>query len=102
MDKALKFSGYDYRYHVVEGPHGAGFGDHFEEAMRFLWAGWPEPVKAGPGAPRVQDVILPGEGWQLTAQVMARSIRPRAMPGATCFSWMRTATKFIASTRKAS
>ena len=30
--------------------------------------GWPEAVKAGPSAPRVRDVILPGEGWTLAGE----------------------------------
>lgn len=68
MDKALKFSGYDYFFRAIEGPHVAGWNTYFMEAMQFIWKGWPEPVKAGPSAPRVQDVILPGEGWQLVAE----------------------------------
>lgn len=67
MDKALKFSGYDYRFNVIDGPHVAGWIEHFQEAMRFIWKGWPEPVRAGAGAPRVRDVLLPGEGWTLVA-----------------------------------
>lgn len=65
MDKALKFSGYEYTFTALEGKHCAGWNDHFCDAMRFIWKGWPEPVKAGLGAPRVRDILLPGEGWQL-------------------------------------
>ena len=68
MDKALKFSGYDYQFRVVDGPHVAGYMDHWQEAMAYLWRGWPERVKAGPGAPRAQEVLIPGEGWQLVAE----------------------------------
>lgn len=68
MDKALKFSGYDYFFRAIEGPHVAGWNTYFPEAMRFIWKGWPEPVKAGPSAPRVQDVILPDRGWQLVSE----------------------------------
>jgi enterochelin esterase-like enzyme/sugar lactone lactonase YvrE len=67
MEKALAFSGYDYVFHALEGGHGVGGGEHFMDAMRFLWKGWPEPVHAGPSAPRVRDVILPAEGWQPAA-----------------------------------
>lgn len=63
MEKALRFSGYEYVFHALEGPHGTGWNEYFAEAMRFLWKGWPEPVHAGPGAPRVQDILVPGEGW---------------------------------------
>jgi enterochelin esterase-like enzyme/sugar lactone lactonase YvrE len=68
MDQALKFSGYDYSFVTIEGPHVAGWNEHFPKAMRFIWKGWPEPVKAGPSAPRVRDVILPGQGWTLAAE----------------------------------
>lgn len=68
MDKALKFSGYDYVFRVIEGGHVAGYYDNFREAMSYLWKGWPDPVRAGPGAPRVRDVILPDEPWQLVAE----------------------------------
>ena len=68
MDKALKFSGYDYSFHVVEGPHVAGWHEHFSDAMRFLWKDWPKPIEPGAGAPRVRDVITPGGKWELAWQ----------------------------------
>jgi gluconolactonase len=68
MDKALKFSGYDYQFRSIEGRHVAGYGENYLEAMAFLWKGWPERVKAGPSAPRAQEVIIPDEGWQLLAE----------------------------------
>jgi len=67
MDKALKFSGYDYRFRIINGGHVAGYYDNYREAMSYLWKGWPEPVKAGPSAPRVRDIILPDESWQAVA-----------------------------------
>jgi enterochelin esterase-like enzyme/sugar lactone lactonase YvrE len=68
MDKALKFSGYDYQFRTIEGRHVAGYAEHWREAMAYLWQGWPERVKAGPSAPRAQEILLPGEGWQLVAE----------------------------------
>ncbi len=68
MDKALKFSGYDYFFRIINGGHVAGYYDNFREAMSYLWKDWPEPVQAGPSAPRVRDIILPHEPWQLVAQ----------------------------------
>lgn len=65
MDKALKFSGYDYQFLLLEGGHVVGWKEHFAEAMRYLWKEWPAPVKAGMSAPRVRDIILPDEGWHL-------------------------------------
>jgi gluconolactonase len=67
MDKALRFSGYDYSFRIINGGHGAGYFDDFQEAMSFLWKGWPGPIEAGPSAPRVRDIIVPGESWQLVA-----------------------------------
>ena len=40
---------------------------HFPDAMRFLWKGWPAPVKAGAGSSQLQQILIPGEGWQLVA-----------------------------------
>ena len=68
MDKALRFSGYDYRFRIVNGGHCAGYYDHFREAMSFIWRDWPKPVQAGASAPRVRDVILPDEKWQVAAE----------------------------------
>jgi len=67
MDKALKFSGYDYSFHIVNGGHVAGWNENFPEAMKFIWRGWPEPVKAGHSAPRVRDVLVPGAQWEPVA-----------------------------------
>lgn len=64
MDKALRFSGYDYRFHIINGSHVAGYYDYFQEAMSYLWKGWPLPVRTGSSAPRLRDVLLPNEGWQ--------------------------------------
>jgi gluconolactonase len=68
MDKALKFSGYDYQFRVIDGPHVAGYQEHWQEAMAYLWRGWPERVKAGPSAPRAQEILIQGEDWQLVAE----------------------------------
>lgn len=68
MDKALKFSGYDYQFRIIDGGHGAGYADEWQEAMAFLWKNWPEKVKAGPSAPRAQEILIPGEDWQLVGE----------------------------------
>lgn len=64
MDKALAFSGYDYQFRIIDGRHVAGYMENYREAMAYLWKGWPERVKAGPSAPRAQDVLVPDETWQ--------------------------------------
>jgi sugar lactone lactonase YvrE/enterochelin esterase-like enzyme len=68
MDKALRFSGYDYFFRIIHGGHCAGYYDCFREAMSFIWKDWPKPVRAGPSAPRVRDIILPDEKWQMVGQ----------------------------------
>jgi sugar lactone lactonase YvrE len=68
MDKALKFSGYDYQFRIIDGKHVAGYAEHWMEAMAYLWKDWPAKVKAGPSAPRAQEIILPGEDWKLVAE----------------------------------
>jgi enterochelin esterase-like enzyme/sugar lactone lactonase YvrE len=67
MDKALKFSGYDYLFRIINGGHVAGYYDYYREAMSYLWKDWPQPVKTGPSAPRVRDIILPEEPWRIVA-----------------------------------
>ena len=68
MDKALTFSGYEHEFRVIGGRHVQGYAEHWREAMAYLWRGWPERVKAGPGAPRAQEILVPGEGWQRVAE----------------------------------
>lgn len=68
MDKALSFAGYDYFFRIINGGHVAGYYDYFAEAMTFLWKDWPQPIQAKSSAPRVCDVLLPDENWQLAAQ----------------------------------
>jgi sugar lactone lactonase YvrE/enterochelin esterase-like enzyme len=62
--KALEFSGYEYEFHVIEGPHVAEWNERFPDAMRFIWKGWPAPVLAGHGSPRLHDLLVPGKGWE--------------------------------------
>lgn len=68
MDKALKFSGYEYQFFIKEGYHCGSWNNLFADGMRYLWKDWPEPVKKGTCAPRIQDIILPGESWEPVAE----------------------------------
>jgi gluconolactonase len=68
MDKALKFSGYDYQFRIIDGGHGAGYADHWMEAMAYLWKNWPEKVRAAPSASRAQEILLPDGDWKLFAE----------------------------------
>ncbi len=93
MDKALKFSGYDYQFRTIEGRHVAGYGEHWQEAMAYLWRGWPERVKAGPSAPRAQEIIVPGEGWQLVAEGFKSTRGPATNASGEVFFADATASK---------
>jgi gluconolactonase len=68
MERALKFAGYEVEHAWGTGGHNGTHGTQvFADAMRFLWKGYPEPVKAGPGSQPLKELLIPGEGWQLVA-----------------------------------
>ncbi|HEX8295029.1 MAG TPA: SMP-30/gluconolactonase/LRE family protein [Chthoniobacteraceae bacterium] len=66
MQRALAFSGYEHQHVWGDGGHN---GKHstaiFPDAMRYLWKGWPAPVKAGTSSNRMlSDILVPGEAWK--------------------------------------
>ena len=70
MERALTFAGYEHDH--VWGDNGHN-GKHatalFPDAMRFLWKGWPEPVKRGESKNQfLRDILIPGEEWQLVSE----------------------------------
>jgi gluconolactonase len=69
MERALTFAGYEVNHIWGDGGHN---GKHalaiFPEAMRWLWKDYPARVKAGPGSPQLQELLIPGEDWQLVAE----------------------------------
>jgi sugar lactone lactonase YvrE len=67
MDRALTFAGYEHASVWGDLGHNGKQGTAlFPDAMRFLWKGWPEPVQAGTSKnAMLNDLIVPGEGWQL-------------------------------------
>ena len=68
MERALTFAGYEVAHDWGDGGHS---GQHataiFADAMRWLWKDWPRPIEAGKGSPQLQEILVPGEGWQLVA-----------------------------------
>lgn len=69
MERALAFAGYEHDFAWGDGGHN---GKHaaaiFPDAMRLLWRGWPEPVKAGQSRNWfLQDLMIPGGGWHLVS-----------------------------------
>ena len=68
MERSLTFAGYELAHNWGDGGHnGKHATEIFPDAMRFLWKGWPEPVKAGKGSSQLQEIVLPGEGWAAVA-----------------------------------
>ena len=71
MERSMIFSGYDVRHAWGEGGHnGRHATSLFPDAIKWLWSGWPAPVK--PAAPTKNTVLaailIPGEEWQLVSE----------------------------------
>ena len=101
MDKALRFSGYDYFFRIINGGHVAGYYDYFREAMSYIWKDWP---KAGPSraerAPcATSSFPMKSGNWLPRASTMPGG--RRAMPAARCFSSMCRTTRSAASSSTA-
>jgi len=67
MTRALEFAGYDVKHSWGtaghQGNHAAAV---FPDAMRWLWRGYPSPVKIlDIGNPRLKEILQPGEFWSL-------------------------------------
>ena len=86
MERALTFAGYEVAHAWGEGGHN---GEHataiFADAMRWLWSGWPAPVKAGAGSPQLQEILLPNEPWQLVAEGFGFTEGPAVNPQGEVF-----------------
>ena len=70
MERALTFAGYEHEHVWGDGGHnGKQATAVFPDAMRFLWKGWPEPVKTGESKNQfLHDLLIPGENWQLVSE----------------------------------
>lgn len=69
MQRSLVFAGYEVTHVWGEGGHNAEAANKlFPEAMRWLWKDWPAPVKTGNGSPSLQEILIPGEDWQLVGE----------------------------------
>src|SRR4029450_11692856 len=70
MERALVFAGYDVQHAWGDGGHTPKQATAvFPEAMRFLWKGWPAPIKAGKSQNHVLlELLIPGEEWQLVGE----------------------------------
>lgn len=69
MQRALQFAGYEVHNVWGTGGHdGKQATEVFADAMTWLWKEWPKPVAAGRGSPQMQEVLIPGEGWQVVTK----------------------------------
>ena len=70
MERALVFSGYDVQHAWGEEGHNGNQGTAvFPSAMRWLWKDWPQRVGVSKtGNQFLQDILIPGEGWELVGQ----------------------------------
>ena len=67
MQRALEWAGYEVRHEWGEGRHSGKHGAMlFPDAMRWLWKDWPAaPKNTGTKNTMLNDILLPGEQWQL-------------------------------------
>ncbi|WP_165225480.1 SMP-30/gluconolactonase/LRE family protein [Aquisphaera insulae] len=69
LERALTFAGYEVNHDWGTGGHDHKHADVvFPDAMRWLWKGWPAPIKPGAGSTQLQAILLPGEGWELVGE----------------------------------
>ncbi len=80
MERALVFAGYEVNHVWGDGGHPGKQGMAIlPDAMRWLWNGWPQPVKTGETKNQTQAALLiPGEDWQLAARECVSSDGPSA------------------------
>jgi len=69
MERALRFCGYEVEHAWGNGGHDSRQATEiFPDVMRWLWKGWPAPVKAGAGSNHHRDILLPNEAWKPVAR----------------------------------
>jgi gluconolactonase len=70
LERALTFAGYDVQHVWGTEGHNGKHGDAiFPEAVRWIWKDWPkEPQAAASKNSMLNDIIIPGEGWQLVGE----------------------------------
>jgi sugar lactone lactonase YvrE/enterochelin esterase-like enzyme len=70
MERAFQFAGYEVQHVWGDGGHTENQAKAvFPDAMRWLWKDWPQPVKTGQSRnPTLNDLLIPGEDWQLVSE----------------------------------
>lgn len=66
MESALRFAGYEVNHIWGVGGHGQQGAAVFPDMVRWLWKGWPQPVRTGKtGNFNIPAILRPGEEWQV-------------------------------------
>jgi sugar lactone lactonase YvrE/enterochelin esterase-like enzyme len=69
MERALEFADYEVQHAYGEGGHNGTMGTAiFPDVMRWLWKGWPEPVKKGYSGNAGLQMLIPGADWELVGE----------------------------------
>lgn len=87
MEAALSFAGYEVNHAWGQGGHdGVQATAIFPDVMRWLWKGWPSPVKAGlSGNDFLKKILVPGETWTSVATDARAATCLAAAPGGDIF-----------------
>lgn len=66
MERALIWAGYEVTHVWGKGGHdGRDATASFPDAVRWIWKDWPkEPKNSGTKNPFLNEILIPGEGWQ--------------------------------------
>ena len=68
MLSALQYSGYDVNHVWGEGGHNGKHGAAImPDMLRWIWRGYPEPLKIGRAKERRMDLVIDDEDWQLVS-----------------------------------
>jgi gluconolactonase len=70
MQRALEWAGYEVKHVWGTEGHNGKHGDAiFPDAVRWLWKDWPAEPKGGVTRNNfLNDILIPGEGWQLVGE----------------------------------
>ena len=70
MERALAFAGYEVNHAWGTEGHNSKQGDAiFPDAVRWIWKDWPKEPQAGPSKnAMLNEIIIPGESWQLVGE----------------------------------
>ncbi|ADG67988.1 SMP-30/Gluconolaconase/LRE domain protein [Planctopirus limnophila DSM 3776] len=69
MERSLVFAGYEVNHSWGDGGHnGKHATEIFPEAMKWLWKDHAAGIKVGKGSPQLQEILIPGEEWELVGE----------------------------------